>query len=185
MITDAWRAYFQYVLRTGPIRARATFYEHDDLPIWPVTCWQSQRSWGCCCHMGMGSTVMAWLSVLLQWFMSFYHQSTMEMIHDDSRVPLTSDHTVTKSPPKHHHFLVWCHPLLWICLMEQRNGPNFFCCHPCDFLYLSINRIVHNWSQKTVKSYPPKLTCRYYIYIYIYHIQLFISWSQNPPTLNL
>ena len=23
--------------RTGPIRARATFYEHDDLPIWPVT----------------------------------------------------------------------------------------------------------------------------------------------------
>ena len=28
--------------RTGPIRARATFYEHDDLPIWPVT-WRNLR----------------------------------------------------------------------------------------------------------------------------------------------
>mmetsp|Transcript_77663 Transcript_77663/g.186317 ORF Transcript_77663/g.186317 Transcript_77663/m.186317 type:complete len:1086 (-) Transcript_77663:243-3500(-) len=26
----------RHIITTGPIRARATFYEHDDLPIWPV-----------------------------------------------------------------------------------------------------------------------------------------------------
>ena len=172
MITDAWRAYFQYVLRTGPIRARATFYEHDDLPIWPVTCWQSQRSWGCCCHMGMRSTVMAWLSVLLQWFMSCYHQSIMEMIHDDSRVPLTSDH------------LVWCHPLLWICLMEQLNGPNLFfvilvtsCTCPSAALYTTEARkrskvTLQNWLVDTM-----------YIYIYIYIIFNFLSAEVKTPKL--
>ena len=31
------QVFFYKKPRTGPIRARATFYEHDDLPIWPVT----------------------------------------------------------------------------------------------------------------------------------------------------